>query len=87
MKTISAGDAKNNFGELMDTVQREPVSIEKYGRPVAVMISEKEFEDMKLENLRVSLAESVRLADEGEFSPMTTEELFADINQEFETSN
>lgn len=36
---MTAKDAKNRFGELMDTVQREPVTIEKHGRPVAVVLS------------------------------------------------
>lgn len=39
MKTVAARDAKNRFGELLDTAQREPVTIEKKGRPVAVMVS------------------------------------------------
>jgi len=56
MKAISAKDAKNKFGELMDTVQREAVTIEKHGRPVAVVISEVEYEKMKLEHLQALLA-------------------------------
>ena len=39
MKAITAKDAKNRFGELMDTVQREHVTIKKHGRPVAVVLS------------------------------------------------
>ena len=37
MRKVSSGDAKNWFGELLDTAQREPVTIEMYGRPVTVM--------------------------------------------------
>ena len=68
MKAFSARDAKEHFGELMDTVQREPVSIEKYGRPVAVMMSETEYEELKLERLRAILAHSEAQADRGEFA-------------------
>ncbi|MFV2061260.1 MAG: type II toxin-antitoxin system Phd/YefM family antitoxin [Gammaproteobacteria bacterium] len=56
MKAIPAKEAKNRFGELMDTVQREPVTIEKHGRPVAVILSETEYEKMKLEHLQALLA-------------------------------
>ena len=55
MKTMPAAEAKPNFGTLLDTAQREPVTISKKGRPVAVMMSIQEFEEheaLKLERLR-----------------------------------
>ena len=73
MKTFSAKKAKQHFGELMDTVQREPVSIEKHGRPVAVMISEVEYERMKLERLRTALAIGEAELDRGEFADYSLE--------------
>lgn len=39
MKTMTARDAKMRFGELLDTMQREPVLLTKSGRPVGVFIS------------------------------------------------
>jgi len=39
MRRISAREAKNRFGELIDTARAEPVAIEKHGRPVAVILS------------------------------------------------
>jgi len=56
MQSIAAKEAKTHFGELMDTVQREPVSIKKYGRPVAVMMSAEEYKQIKLERLRARLS-------------------------------
>jgi len=56
MQSIAAKEAKVHFGELMDTVQREPVSIKKYGRPVAVMMSAEDYKQFKLERLRVRLS-------------------------------
>ncbi|MFZ1989688.1 MAG: type II toxin-antitoxin system Phd/YefM family antitoxin [Alphaproteobacteria bacterium] len=47
MKSVSAADAKNKFGELIDAAQREPVTIEKHGRPVAVVMSQEEFEEIE----------------------------------------
>lgn len=44
MKSMSAAEAKNGFGYLIDTARQEPVKIEKHGRPVVVMISIEEFE-------------------------------------------
>jgi len=69
MKKLAAREAKTHFGELMDTVQREPVSIEKHGRPVAVIMSMQEYktiEKMKLERLRAHLAEGEAQLDRGE---------------------
>ena len=66
MKAIAAKDAKNNFGEMMDTVQREPVTIEKHGRPVAVIMSANAYQKMKLERLRAEVKEGADALDRGE---------------------
>lgn len=39
MKTLSARDAKNRFGEFIDMARREPVLVTKNGRPVGVFLS------------------------------------------------
>ncbi|MER8438326.1 type II toxin-antitoxin system Phd/YefM family antitoxin [Mesorhizobium sp. M1312] len=44
MKTMSAKDAKNAFGLLLDTARAEPVTVEKHGRAVVVVMSVEEFE-------------------------------------------
>ena len=47
---IPAREAKNRFGELLDSVQRQPVIITKKGRPVARMIAfvdPKRFEEVE----------------------------------------
>lgn len=46
MRTVSAKDAKARFGELLDTARREPVTIEKHGRAVAVIISIEDYEEL-----------------------------------------
>jgi prevent-host-death family protein len=43
MKTMSAREAKNGFGLMIDTARAEPVLIEKHGRGVVVVAVE-EFE-------------------------------------------
>jgi prevent-host-death family protein len=55
---MAALEAKNRFGELLDTAQREPVTIEKHGRAVAVMLSAEEYRDLealKLASLRAEI--------------------------------
>ncbi|WP_460586579.1 type II toxin-antitoxin system Phd/YefM family antitoxin [Haliea atlantica] len=44
MKSMSAKEAKNSFGLLLDTARAQPVAIEKHGRPVVVVISVEEYE-------------------------------------------
>jgi len=79
MKAVTAKDAKNRFGELMDTVQREPVSIEKHGRPVAVVLSEVAYEKMKLEHLQAMLAVGEAQIDRGE--GIDGKEFFEELRQ------
>ncbi len=45
MKTMKSTAAKNNFGEILTTSQREPVIIEKNGKDVSVVISYQEFKN------------------------------------------
>ena len=68
MKTVAAKEAKNHFGQLIDAAQREAVTIEKNGRPGAVVISMDEYhehERMKLQALRHDLAEAEQQIKEG----------------------
>ncbi|ESY07316.1 type II toxin-antitoxin system Phd/YefM family antitoxin [Mesorhizobium sp. RSR565B] len=44
MKIMSAKDAKNAFGLLLDTARAEPVTVEKHGRAVVVVMSVEEFD-------------------------------------------
>jgi prevent-host-death family protein len=44
MKCVSAKDAKNGFGRLLDTARAEPVIIEKHGRAVIVVLAIEEYE-------------------------------------------
>lgn len=47
MHTIPATEAKNRFGELLETVSREPVGIAKNGRSVAVVLSAQTYSEME----------------------------------------
>lgn len=39
VKTMTAREAKNRFGEFLDAARREPVVVTKNDRPVGIMIS------------------------------------------------
>lgn len=47
MQTVSAKDAKYNFGRLIDTARAQPVMVEKHGRPVVVVLSVEEYVRLK----------------------------------------
>lgn len=47
MKTISATNARSGFGRLLDAARHQPVTIERNGRPVAVMLSVQEYERLE----------------------------------------
>ncbi len=39
MKTVTALEAKNRFGEVMEAAQRQPVTVTRNGRPSVVVVS------------------------------------------------
>ncbi|ABB76073.1 type II toxin-antitoxin system Phd/YefM family antitoxin [Nitrosospira multiformis] len=80
MKAIAAKEAKNNFGEMLDTVQREPLTIEKHGRAVAVVMSAREYQQMKLERLQAKLAVGEGQLNRGE--GVDGEAVFAELLSE-----
>lgn len=47
MEVFAAGEAKRAFGLVMDSAQREPVLIEKKGRPFAVVLSKHDYDAMQ----------------------------------------
>lgn len=44
MITLTSVEAQNRFGQLLDTAQREPITITRRGRPVAMLMAVHEFE-------------------------------------------
>ncbi|NVK38657.1 MAG: type II toxin-antitoxin system Phd/YefM family antitoxin [Gammaproteobacteria bacterium] len=50
MNTLTANDAKRNFGELLLNAQREPVKISKNNKDAVVVMSIKDYEE--LENMK-----------------------------------
>lgn len=44
MSNITATDAKNKFGQVLDQAQHEPVHVQKNGRDIAVVVSAAEYQ-------------------------------------------
>ena len=55
METYSSTDAKREFGEVLTKSQRGPVSVTRNGKPIAVILSNVDYEEMKLRTLRAEL--------------------------------
>lgn len=72
MDTYTSTEAKREFGELLMKSQVAPVSVTRNGKPVAVVISDADYQALKLMALRASIAE-------GEASGLAGELDFEDI--------
>jgi prevent-host-death family protein len=46
MITKTSAEAQNQFGQLLDTVQREPVAITRHGRPAAFIVSPRDMDEI-----------------------------------------
>jgi antitoxin Phd len=44
MLTVTSVEAQNRFGQLLDTVQREPITIIRHGRTAAFIVSPRDME-------------------------------------------
>ncbi|MFC3074599.1 type II toxin-antitoxin system Phd/YefM family antitoxin [Shinella pollutisoli] len=56
---MAAKDAKNAFGMLIDLARSEPVTIEKHGRKVVVVMAVEEFERLKALDARIQSSKVV----------------------------
>ena len=79
MKTFAAREAKNEFGRLLDTARREPVTIEKKGRPVAVLLSIEDYERLAALEDAWWGARAEEAEREGFIGPEESERLLQDL--------
>ncbi len=90
MKKVSATEASKAFGQLVDDVQSESVTIERNGRPVAVVYSYDEaqrIEAMREAHLDALIQEGMNAADEGRIRPLTQnvkDEILTNARQRYE---
>jgi len=66
MKSISSTEAQNRFGELIEKVQREPMTVSRKGRPVMVMMSIHDYEAVNVARLRAHAVAGEAAIERGE---------------------
>jgi len=83
MDTITAADAKTNFGVLLDKAQKGPVKISKNGRDAAVVLSIEafdEYQQAKLQLLRQDIRKGLDDLEQGR--TISAEQAFRDLDKE-----
>ena len=81
MQSFTANQAKTQFGQFLDTAQREPVQVMKHDRVVGVMVSAKDYEAMRLfyaDRLQHRLAQSAQLAEVAGLTENKLDELLSE---------
>jgi prevent-host-death family protein len=68
MQIVTASNAKREFGEILLNVQKSPISVTRNGKPVAVVLSDTEYKELKLQALRSALIEGEESGDVKDFS-------------------
>ncbi len=65
MDMYSASDAKREFGEMLLKSQKSPIGITRNGKPIAVIVSDTDYRELKLQALRAALIEGEQSGDAG----------------------
>jgi len=81
MQSFTANQAKTQFGQFLDTAQREPVQVMKHDRVVGVMVSAKDYEAMRLfyaDRLQHRIAQSAQLAEAAGLTENKLDELLSE---------
>lgn len=83
MITITSTEAQNRFGEMLDTAQREPVTITRRGRPLAFIISPDELSKLFSSQKRRDEAVATYAAymEKVKVNPLVNQLTDDDINQ------
>ena len=71
MDVFSATDAKREFGEMLLKSQKAPVHVTRNGKPIAVIISETDYQTLKLQALRAALIAGEQSGDAGRLDMQT----------------
>jgi prevent-host-death family protein len=80
MQSFTANQAKTQFGQFLDTAQREPVQVMKHDRVVGVMVSAKDYEAMRTfyaDRLQHRIQQSAALAEAAGLTEKKLDELLS----------
>ncbi len=64
MQALTANEAKTQFGDMLMKVQREPIQINKNGKPVAIVVSVEEYEQMEALKLRLLKSKAAKAQED-----------------------
>ena len=81
MITVTSVEAQNRFGQLLDTVQREPVVITRHGRTAAFIVSSEAYQTLighRVESPQMGAYLDAIAAFRGSGIPGATDALLAD---------
>jgi prevent-host-death family protein len=81
MQTLTANEAKTQFGQFIDMAQREPVRVVKRDRVVGVLVSAQDYEAMRefyANRLQHTLLETAAEAERVGMTPELLEALLRD---------
>lgn len=78
MDSLSANEAKTHFGDMLLKAQREPVQINKNGKPVAVVMSVDEYQGIEALKLQLLQARVIRAKADIESGNLAEGETFFD---------
>jgi prevent-host-death family protein len=78
MDSLSANEAKTQFGDMLLKVQRSPVQINKNGKPVAVVISIDDYESMEALKLKLLQSRATQAKEDIETGNLIDGESFFD---------
>jgi len=65
MKSVTATEAKNNFGDLLMNAQSAPIAITRNGKEQGVLISAKEYLRIKHQALQTAISAGISSGDAG----------------------
>ncbi len=81
MRTLTANEAKTQFGQFIDMAQREPVRVMRRDRLVGVLVSAEDYEAMRqfyANRLQHTLAASSAASEDAGMTPELLQELLRD---------
>ena len=81
MQTMTANQAKTQFGAFIDMAQKEPVRVLRHDRVVGVMVSPEDYEAMRAfyaDRLARTLDRTAAQAQQAGLTPEQLEDLLAD---------
>lgn len=67
MKTLPAAEAKNKFGEMIESARKAPLTIERNGRPAVVVMSPEEYDQLVSAQDGLWEARAIEIEEKGDF--------------------